>query len=113
MITYSCDCCGNKIDDRMYELKLLKHITEPLNIVNGHSKIINGRFEPLSGVHKNFDLCLTCYNKIHYKTFEIFNELKNNNIINKIKEISSPPEPPEGSVFYEGETPPKPIRRKR
>ena len=112
MITYSCDCCGTNIDDRMYELKLLKHITEPLNIVNGHSKIIDGRFEPCSGVHKNFDLCLTCYNKIQYKTFETFNELKNNHNVNKFKDIP-PPEPPEDRVFYEGERIPKPKRLKK
>ena len=99
MIIYSCDCCGIKIDNRMYELKLLKHITEQSSIFIGHSKLIDGRFEPISGIHKNFDLCLVCYNKIHYKTFEIFNELKN---YKDIKILS-----PEDTIFYEGENPPK------
>lgn len=110
MITYSCDCCGNKIDNEIHELKIMKHIIEPFNC---HIKMIDGVIHNISGVDKKFDLCLICYNTIMNKTYENFIELKNTKINSFKNNIPLPPKPPEDRVFRDGEPIPKPKRLKK
>lgn len=79
MITYNCDCCRNKIDGRVYELSLLRHITNKNLIFEGHVTIIDGKTHPISSVSDKIDLCLVCYNEIMYKTYDFYKELKEKN----------------------------------
>lgn len=55
-----CDKC-KKETDILYNIPIYKHITTE-DKLSGHVTMIGGKMEPVSGVTKNIELCIVCYN---------------------------------------------------
>jgi hypothetical protein len=63
-----------EIESRIYEFSYLCHIESENNL---HGYIDTKFNEPVSGRVCKKDLCLHCYNKIHYKAYEVYKNIKN------------------------------------
>ena len=70
MIKYFCDCFGAEVD-QLHKIPFLCHIIEDFP---PHKKMVNGKSIPFSGRVVNKDCCLSCYNHIMDKTWEVFQE---------------------------------------
>ncbi len=69
-----CDRCNDEITDYQQHkhFKVLKHIKTGVDIINGHIVQTKKGMEQTSGVEVSFDVCLSCYNEIMHKAYEIF-----------------------------------------
>lgn len=68
-----CDACSEEIEGRVYELNYLCHIEDGGMGMHGY---VDTKFhEPVSGRMCKKDLCLSCYNKIHFKAYEVFKNI--------------------------------------
>ena len=76
-VKYYCDACGMEIESRIYEFSYLCHIESENNL---HDYIDIKSNELVSGRVCKKDLCLSCYNKIHYKAYEIYKNIEKKNI---------------------------------
>jgi len=74
-VKYYCDACGKEIVDRKYKFNYLCHIADK-NTICGYVDIKT--MQPVSGREEIKDVCLTCYNKIYFGAFEIFEEINKN-----------------------------------
>jgi hypothetical protein len=72
-IKYYCDACGMEIEGRIFEFNYLCHIENENNL---HGYIDTKSHEPISGRSCKKDLCLSCYNKIFYKAYEVYKNIK-------------------------------------
>ncbi len=90
MVKYICDSC--KSDKRkLYTLPIFKHIFNE-NAFSGHGTTVvdpdgTTKLEPISGIRIDIDLCIVCYNKVMYKSYnEIIKPILSDE---KIKEIET------------------------
>ncbi len=67
-----CDACGIEIDGRVFEFNYLCHI-ENDNFIRGY--IDTQSHEPISGRVVRKELCLSCYNKIYFKAYEVYKSI--------------------------------------
>ncbi|HEY5588248.1 MAG TPA: hypothetical protein VIK86_04740 [Candidatus Paceibacterota bacterium] len=77
MTIVNCDCCGNKIEGRAYEFNPLCNIAENKYHlpVYGYVQKVGESLEPVSSRRVEYDLCLTCYNKIYGAAVDKFVEI--------------------------------------
>ena len=75
MTKHFCDICEEEITFRSYDIKILCHIKME-NVLQQHSKMIDGKFYPVPGVEETTMCCLPCYNKVMYPLWDSIQKLK-------------------------------------
>jgi hypothetical protein len=70
-----CDACSHEIvDSRVYTFDPLKHVVGFIDGTGGG--FVDRNSNPVSGVSEHFDLCLSCYNAIHFEAYKVFKVIK-------------------------------------
>lgn len=73
MLKRYCDACGKEITENRQVFNTLVHLLETENLAGMY---VDNEFNPVSGRHVEFDLCLKCYNRVMGKAVAEFKEIQ-------------------------------------
>lgn len=69
-----CDACSYEIKDHPMSFAPLIHVVD--HIDGNPSGYVDRDWNPISGRAVHFDLCLSCYNAIHFEAYKVLKVIK-------------------------------------
>lgn len=74
MVKHFCDACGTEIEGTKFQLPLLHHIVSEERT---YMTMVNNKWHGISGVTRNQDLCIQCYNAAATAAWEEIKKIQN------------------------------------